>query len=204
MAIHQNSYILVINGKPEGPFTINELKEHNIKPGDFVKTADMDDYKEAHEIAELRQLFGFSKQALLIQYYGSFDQRLLASALDWFFVTTVCAVPAFMVSLFTSNKIALLSVSVSLLVVIPVVKFVYHIVMESSAKQATYGKQLLKIKVCDMQGNRLSFAHSAGRNTAKLLSVLTLFIGYLYSFFNKRQQCLHDVVANTLVIKDRL
>ena len=60
-----STYFLVINGKPEGPFTIDELKEHQIKPGDFVKTATMDDYKEAHEITELRELFGFQKQILL-------------------------------------------------------------------------------------------------------------------------------------------
>ncbi|HEY0244960.1 MAG TPA: DUF4339 domain-containing protein, partial [Mucilaginibacter sp.] len=53
------SYTLVINGKPEGPFSLAQLKEYKIKPGDFVKTAAMDDYKEAHEIAELREFLGF-------------------------------------------------------------------------------------------------------------------------------------------------
>jgi uncharacterized RDD family membrane protein YckC len=76
--------------------------------------------------------------------------------------------------------------------------------MEASPKQATYGKQILKIKVTNMQGERIDFAKSFGRNLAKILSVLTLFFGYLYSFFNSKQQCLHDVVAGTLVIKDRL
>ncbi len=49
-----NSYLLVINGKPEGPFSVEQLRSLDIKSGDFVKTAEMDDYKEAHEIAELR------------------------------------------------------------------------------------------------------------------------------------------------------
>lgn len=197
------SYILVINGKPEGPFSLEQLKGLNIKPGSFVKTGVMDDYKEAHEVAELRELFGFHKQALL-QYYGSFDQRLLASALDMFLISGVCIVLAFIASLFVSGKIMLLSISLSLFAVIPVVNFIYHVIWESSAKQGTYGKQLLRIKVCDLQGERLSFAHAAGRNLAKIFSVLTLFIGYLYSFFNKQQQCLHDLIAGTLVVKDRL
>jgi len=76
--------------------------------------------------------------------------------------------------------------------------------MESSEKQATYGKQLLKLTVCDMQGNRLTIAQATGRNFAKILSVATVFVGYLFAFFNKQQQCLHDMVAGTLVIKDRL
>jgi uncharacterized RDD family membrane protein YckC len=164
----------------------------------------MDDYKEAHEIAELRELLGFSEQALIPQYFGSFDQRLLASALDWFFVAGICIVIAFVVSLFVTDKTLRLSIALSLFVLIPIVKFICHIIMESSAKQATYGKQILGIKVCDLQGYRISFAHATGRNLAKLISVLTLFIGYLFSFFNKQQQCLHDMIAGTLVMKDRL
>jgi uncharacterized RDD family membrane protein YckC len=196
-------YTLVINGKPEGPYTLDELKALKIKPGDFVKTEAMDDYKEAHEVAELRQLFGFQKQALL-QYFGSFDQRATAAVIDWFLVSTVCAVLAFIVTIFLSNKIALIAVALSVLVIIPIVNLVYHIVMESSAKQGTYGKQILKIRVCDMQGDRITTSHAAGRNFAKVLSVLTLGIGYLYCFFNKPQQCLHDRVAETLVVKDRI
>ena len=204
MASSSNTYILVINGKPEGPFTIDELKERKIKPTDFVKTEAMDDYKEAHEIAELRQLFGFSKSALLIQYYGSFDQRLTASALDLFFVSTVCAIIMFIAVMIIDSQLIRLLMTVGLIIVIPLVNLIYHIIMECGAKQGTYGKQLLQIRVCDMEGNRLTFTHSAGRNLAKIFSMLTLCIGYVYIFFNKRQQGLHDIIAGTLVIKGRL
>jgi uncharacterized RDD family membrane protein YckC len=207
----QSYYLLVINGKPEGPFSLEQLKALNIRPGDFVKTAGMDDFKEAHEVAELRGLLGFSKQPLIPQYFGSFDQRLMASALDWFFVTGMCVILAFVfifiahvTDWFADNTAVRMTIPFSLLVIIPLVNLIYHIIMECSAKQATFGKQILRIKVCDMQGNRISFAHSAGRNFAKLFSVLTLFIGYLFSFFNKQQQCLHDMIAGTLVMKDRL
>jgi uncharacterized RDD family membrane protein YckC len=200
-----NTYILVINGKPEGPFTIDELKARQIKPGDFVKTATMNDYKEAHEVAELRQLFGFEKQALL-QYFGSFDQRATAAVIDWFMVSTACVVPAFIITLFISDWTVSLSlqIMVGLPVVIMFVNLVYHIIMESSAKQGTYGKQILKIRVCDMQGERITTAHATGRNLAKVFSMLTVGVGYLMAFFNKQQQCLHDKIAGTLVVKDRL
>jgi len=199
-----NLYFLVINGKPEGPFSIEQLREHKIKPGDFLKTAEMDDYKEAHEMPELRELFGFSKQAVIPQYFGNFDQRLMAAALDWFFASGACILVVFVVSLFIGDRVARITLALSLLVVIPLVNFIYHIVMESSAKQATYGKQILKIKVCDLQGERISTAHAIGRNVAKLFSVMTFFVGYLFAFFTKQQQCLHDMIANTLVMKDRL
>lgn len=199
----QTEYILVIKGKPEGPFSLAQLKEMGIKADDFVKTTDMDDYKQAHEVVELRKILGFKKQVLL-QYFGSFDQRLLASAIDTFMVAGVCILAVFFASLFISENIFKLSLLLGLLVIIPLVNLVYHIIMESSPKQGTYGKQLLGIKVCDLQGAPITTSHAAGRNFAKILSTLTFFLGYLYSFFNDKKQCLHDVVAGTLVVKDRL
>ncbi|WP_428327353.1 RDD family protein [Mucilaginibacter sp.] len=199
-----NTYQLVINGKPEGPFTIEQLRSFNIKPGDFLRTAQMDDYKEAHEIAELRQYLGFSKEALIPQYFGNFDQRLLASALDWFFVAGAGIILTFLAVFLIDDKALRLEIAIGMLAVIPLAKLIYHVVMESSVKQATYGKQLLKIRVCDLQGERISTAKAIGRNTAKALSTIILFTGYLLSFFNKQQQCLHDMIADTLVVKDRL
>jgi uncharacterized RDD family membrane protein YckC len=199
-----DTYLLVINGKPEGPFTIDELKQHHIKSTDFIRSATMDDYKEAHEVAELRELVGFSKQHLAPQYFAGFDQRWLASALDWFMVALVVIFFGVIAILFTAEKSTQMVIAFSLLAIIPVVNLIYHIIMEASAKQGTYGKQILKIKVSDLYGERISLSKSTGRNLAKILSVLTLFVGYLYSFFNSKQQCLHDVVAGTLVIKDRL
>ena len=199
-----SSYILVINGKPEGPFTVEELKVRAIKPGDFIKTSQMPDYKEAHELAELRQIFHFAKRTVTPQYFAGLDQRLLASALDWFIISAICIVPALVVVLFVSGQGIVLLVAFSLLAIVPLVNFIYHIVMESSPKQATYGKQILRIKVCDMEGNPVNAGKATARNFCKLFSNITLGIGYLLSFFNKQQQCLHDMMAGTLVVKGRL
>ena len=199
-----SEYLLVINGKPEGPFTIDELIQRKIKLTDFVRSSTMDDYKEAHEVEQLRGLLGFSKQHLAPQYFAGFDQRWMASALDWFMVLLVIIFFGVIALLSTSDKSTQIMIALSVLGIIPIVNFIYHVVMEASPKQATYGKQILKIKVTDLLGERIDVARSLGRNVAKILSVLTLFIGYLYSFFNSKQQCLHDVVAGTLVIKDRL
>ncbi len=87
---------------------------------------------------------------------------------------------------------------------LPVVKFIYSSVAEASEKQATIGKRLVNIKVSDLEGNRISLGNACGRNAAKVFSTAPFFFGYLYSFLNKKQQCFHDMIANTLVIKDRL
>jgi len=197
-------YILVINGKPEGPFSIDELRSRKIRSGDFVKTPTMDDYKEAHEIAELRQLLGFRQQALPLQYFGSFDQRLLASVIDWFMISGIFLLLAFAGVMLVDDKMMRIYVALALLAPIPIANFIYHVVMESSEKQGTYGKQLLKIRVTDMEGQRIDTSKAFARNLLKLLSTVTLFVGFIMAFFNKQQQCLHDIIADTLVIKDRL
>jgi uncharacterized RDD family membrane protein YckC len=206
-----DEYILVINGKPQGPFTIAQLRERKIKPGDFVKTPAMDDYKEAHEIAALRQLFGFNKQPLPLQYFGSFDQRLLAAVIDWFIVSAAFVLVAFVVMLILllalpgdDNKILRIGIIIGVVALIPIGKIVYNVMMESGPKQGTFGKQLLKVRVCDIYGERITTSQALLRNLFKYISVATLFIGYLIAFFNKKQQCLHDMLADTLVIKDRL
>ncbi|MGZ3750167.1 MAG: RDD family protein [Mucilaginibacter sp.] len=198
-----NNYILVINGKPEGPFTVEQLKGMAVKPEDFLKTPEMSDYKEAHEIAELRQIFHFEKRSIAPQYFAAFDQRLMASALDWFFISGIFIVLAFIAVILVSDKAVRLGIAFGILGLIPLTKIIYHIIMEASGKQATYGKQIVKIKVCDMEGRPISLSRSIGRNLCKIFSLITV-IGYLMSFFNKKQQCLHDMMTDTLVIKDRL
>jgi uncharacterized RDD family membrane protein YckC len=206
-----DQYILVVNGKPDGPFSIAQLKERKIKPGDFVKTSAMDDYKEAHEIAALRQLFGFSRQPLPLQYFGSFDQRALAAVIDWLIVLTAFIFLAFVVTLILlvlipgdDNKVLRIGITVAIVALTPFAKIAYNTIMESGPKQGTFGKQLLKIRVCDIYGEQITRARALNRNLGKYLSVGTLFIGYIICFFTKKQQCLHDMLADTLVIKDRL
>jgi uncharacterized RDD family membrane protein YckC len=150
------------------------------------------------------KLPNFKKQSVIPQYFGSFDQRLMAVAIDWFFVWGACIIVAFVLVLFIRDSASRVVIALSILGVAPVLNIIYHIVMECSAKQATYGKQILKIKVCDMQGERISAGMSIGRNLARIFSVATFFVGYVLSFFTKQQQALHDMVAGTLVMKDRL
>src|SRR5260370_29273208 len=139
MKIMAEQYILVINGKPEGPFSVEQLKGLGVKSGDFVKTPEMPDYKEAHEIVELRQIFHFNKQSVVPQYFAGFDQRWMASALDWFFISGFYIIIAFTAVLLISDKMIRLSIALSLLGLIPLTKFIYHVVMQCSVKQATYG-----------------------------------------------------------------
>lgn len=197
-------YTVVIDGKPAGPFSLEELNTLNVHPGTFIRKPGMDDYKEAHELLELRELFGFKKEIPVPQYFASFDQRLLASAIDYFFLTCAYAVLVLLGFIVVDDKAQRIVLAFSGLPMIPIAKFLYGSFAEASPKQGTIGKILLNIKVTDLGGSRIGLGNSFGRNSAKFFSVITLFIGYLYSFLNKKHQCLHDLIANTLVVKERL
>lgn len=197
-------YTVVVNGKPEGPYRLEELKSLGIKPGTFVRKPGMDDYKEAHEFAELRELLGFRFEQTAPQYFASFDQRLMASAIDYFLLMIVYVIVVLLLYIFIDTQVFRIGTALSLLALVPLAKLVYSSFAEASVRQATIGKRLMDIKVTDMIGNRIELSVSFGRNIAKVFSVLPLFFGYLYSFLNKKQQCLHDVIVGTLVIKQRL
>lgn len=83
-----------------------------------------------------------------------------------------------------------------------IVTWLYFSIMESSSKQATLGKMALKLKVTDLEGNRITFGRATGRYFAKILSCMILFIGYFMVLFTEKKQALHDIIAGTLVIKE--
>lgn len=83
-----------------------------------------------------------------------------------------------------------------------VVPWLYYALMESSSKQATLGKMALKIKVTDLNGNRVSFGRASARYWSKLLSGFVLYFGYLMAGWTQRKQALHDIIAGCLVVRD--
>ncbi len=80
------------------------------------------------------------------------------------------------------------------------INWLYHAVMESSAKQATLGKLLLQIRVTDSNGQRISFGKATARHFSKILSTSLLFIGFMMAGWTKKKQALHDKVAGCLVV----
>ncbi len=199
-----NEYFVVINGKPSGPYTVDRMKELGIREGTFVKTEGMDDYKEVQEIPELCQELGLKSRVRKPQYFASLDIRLLAVIIDYFIIFAVYCVLAIVVVAFLDDQQKRTIVALSGLAIIPLAKMIYSTIMEASSRQASYGKVLMGLKVSDEQGRPITLSRSIVRNMSKLLCVATLGLGYIIGFFDKRQQGLHDRLAGTLVIKDRL
>jgi|APCry1669189034_1035192.scaffolds.fasta_scaffold64015_1 hypothetical protein len=77
----------------------------------------------------------------------------------------------------------------------------YYVALETSEKQGTWGKQIVGIKVTDLNGRRLTFGRAMGRYFAKILSGCTLGIAWLMPLFTEKKQTLHDMIAGCLVLK---
>ena len=77
----------------------------------------------------------------------------------------------------------------------------YWAFMQSSARQATYGKSLVGLKVTGLAGERISVGRALAREAAKIVSTLTLLIGFIIAGFTRRKQALHDFVASTYVVR---
>ena len=84
-----------------------------------------------------------------------------------------------------------------------VVGWLYFALLESSERGATIGKMAVGLRVVTDQGGRLSFLNATGRYFAKILSAIILLIGFIMVAFTERKRGLHDMIAGTLVVKNR-
>jgi uncharacterized RDD family membrane protein YckC len=152
--------------------------------------------------------------------YAGFWWRFLAYIIDeivisfvsWIFIIPILAI--FGISLYSLKQsgfdsddkmmfLGPLFMAIATMALISIIaQWLYYAVMESSKHQGTVGKLLLKIKVTDISGERVSFARATGRYFGKILSGMILLIGYIMAGFTERKQALHDILAGCYVIKE--
>lgn len=79
----------------------------------------------------------------------------------------------------------------------------YHVLLESSSKGATLGKQLMGIKVIKDNGEKLSFGTAFLRTFIKFAMDFSCFapLPWIVIFLTDKRKTIHDLVANTIVIK---
>jgi uncharacterized RDD family membrane protein YckC len=128
--------------------------------------------------------------------YGGFWIRFLAYFVDGLILFVGCVIVGAFAA-FAGDAFALLATLVFLFGPI-----LYFAAMQASARQATYGKALVGLKVADNGGNRISLLRSLGRELSKIISAIPLMVGFLLAAFTARKQALHDMVASTVVVRD--
>jgi uncharacterized RDD family membrane protein YckC len=84
---------------------------------------------------------------------------------------------------------------------IQILGWLYFALLESSSWQATVGKKLFGLTVMTTEGAPLSFGRATGRYFAKYLSVAIWCLGFVLAAFTAKKQALHDIIAETLVMR---
>lgn len=82
-----------------------------------------------------------------------------------------------------------------------VASWLYYALFESSKQGGTLGKMAVGIMVTTYTGERISFGRATGRYFARIITNMTMLIGYIMAGFTERKQALHDILANCVVIK---
>lgn len=149
--------------------------------------------------------------------YGGFWIRLLAHLIDHVILSAVAAPLFFIMVLPAILRIAheaeqnqepspelIVTILSSVFVYIALAfvgQWLYDALLTSSSWQGTIGKRVLRLKVVDEAGNRIGFGRATGRFFAKILSSMFFCIGFIMIGFTDRKRGLHDMLANTLVMK---
>ncbi len=153
--------------------------------------------------------------------YAGFVKRLIAAFVDFLFVTAITLffrllfiLTIFLIflilrtgpgSIMQIDKkvfiVVLVLVTPILIFIRMLVAWLYFAIMESSNLQATLGKMALGIKVTNLDRNKISFARATGRHFGKYISLAIFGIGFIMIAFTPRHQGLHDILAETLVLK---
>ena len=77
---------------------------------------------------------------------------------------------------------------------------IYYVALETSPKQGTFGKQMVGIKVTDLDGRRITTGRALGRFFARYLTACTCGIGWLLPLFTEKRQTLHDMMSGCLAV----
>lgn len=136
------------------------------------------------------QSCGSTLQAKESADYAGFWIRFVAVVIDWM----ILFVGAGIVSAITFGGGVIIALAGP---------WLYEALMMSSEWQATVGKRVMSIIVTDVYGRRISFARATGRHFAKYISAFILFIGFIMAAFTARKQALHDMIAETLVVRGK-
>lgn len=127
--------------------------------------------------------------------HASFQKRLLATGIDIFIFIGIFMIFSDLMIDATGNYFAYndyLEFFSFLAITL------YISLAESSRKQGTLGKQFLKIKVVNKQGERISFMHALGRFSVKLALMPILLIALMFT--NKDKQ--DGGILDTYVIEN--
>ena len=148
--------------------------------------------------------------------YAGFWIRFVAFIIDWLllnFLTFILIVPILGMIGFATFGIAeinnmepeelglaILAIAAPLSIANIIMYWLYFALQQSSSWQATIGKRAVGVIVTDLNGERLTFTTASVRYLGRVISNMTMLIGYIIAGFTQKKQALHDMIAGTYVV----
>ena len=206
-------YYLAQRGEKHGPYSEQDIeriaKDGGLADYDHYWASGMDDWRPVSELPAYSDgsTAAPSQPPASSTYinprqliYAGFWKRVVAYFIDYLLILALLYLTGMIIGLLAPGDVALqeyLGAFSGLLV-----SWWYYAFQESSSRQATVGKRLIGMRVVDLNGERISFLRATGRYFGQILSGLILGIGYLMAGFTEKRQCLHDMLANCLVVNE--
>lgn len=135
--------------------------------------------------------------------YASTGRRIIGGLIDTAIVIILAMIPTILM-LTTSNPPEDFSPELYAKVLGGIfgliVSVAYEALLQSSRHQATIGQRLMKVKVTDLHGLRITLSKALVRTLASCISSVIFKLGYAIQPFTARKQTLHDLAAGTLVL----
>ncbi len=133
--------------------------------------------------------------------YGGFWLRLGAFVIDNLVVNALVS-PILLVQMKPGQEINPWEPDPLVAAAFVIVYLLYGALTESSPWQATLGKRAWRIRVTNLDGERISPTQALVRQVAKIVSVLGFGLGFLMAAISPRKQALHDWLSGCVVVKE--
>lgn len=208
---------IVKNGQQSGPFSVDQIKSmldsNMITVRDLAWHDGLTQWRPIHEIVIFTQIvsqhqtFTISRPTTLVSQNTSgllpalFGIRLVANIIDFFVNQIAGLIIGFIIGIILGETFETDTIAVIGGIAGIVTNWLYYALMESSPKQATLGKMACGLLVTNLEGQRIGFGQASGRHFGKFISCLTLLIGFLMCAWTEKKQCLHDMMADCLVLQ---
>jgi uncharacterized RDD family membrane protein YckC len=134
--------------------------------------------------------------------YVGFGVRLLASIMDYGWLLIMAKIIS---RLFFGNLLDVEEATKFLFALVVFAIWFTYCLLLWSKKQATIGKMAIHAKIIDAKtGGKPSTRQFVGRCFAMCLSGIVFCLGFLWIAFDKRKRGWHDMLAGTLVVKQKV
>ena len=131
-----------------------------------------------------------------LQVVASFSERLGAAIIDGLIIGLLVRLVSFVIP-HTDNQTDYIVQSMILYWVL----FLFYHSISETGDNISFGKKMGGLKVLRSNYSKLDFSKALQRNFLKYFSQMGLYIGFIMIAFTKKNQGLHDLLSDTIVVK---